>query len=33
LGNLSIAKIQEIKKQIKEDKAPGFSVDDHRTLW
>jgi hypothetical protein len=27
------AKIQEIKEQIKKDKAPGFSVDEQGTLW
>jgi hypothetical protein len=27
-GQLEDAKIQEIKEQIKEDKAPGFSIDD-----
>jgi hypothetical protein len=27
------AKIQEIKEQIKKDKAPGFSIDDQGTLW
>jgi hypothetical protein len=32
-GKLVDAKIQEIKEQIKEDKAPGFSIDDQRTLW
>jgi hypothetical protein len=32
-GQLEDAKIQEIKEQIKEDKAPGFSVDDQGTLW
>jgi hypothetical protein len=32
-GQLDDAKIQEIKEQIKEDKAPGFSVDDQGTLW
>jgi hypothetical protein len=26
-------KIQEIKEQIKDDKAPRFSVDDHGMLW
>jgi hypothetical protein len=31
-GQLEDAKIQEIKEQIKEDKAPGFSVDDQGTL-
>jgi hypothetical protein len=30
---LEDAKIQEIKEQIKEDKAPGFSIDDQGTLW
>jgi hypothetical protein len=32
-GQLEDAKIQEIKEQIKEDKAPGFIVDDEGTLW
>jgi hypothetical protein len=32
-GQLEDAKIQEIKRQIREDKAPGFSVDDWVTLW
>jgi hypothetical protein len=32
-GQLEDAKIQEIKEQIKGDKAPGFSVNDHGTLW
>jgi hypothetical protein len=32
-GQLEDAKIQEIKEQIKEDKAPGFSTDDQGTLW
>jgi hypothetical protein len=32
-GQLEDPKIQEIKEQIKEDKAPGFSVDDQGTLW
>jgi hypothetical protein len=32
-GQLEDAKIQEIKEQIKEDKAPGFSIDDQGTLW
>jgi hypothetical protein len=31
-GQLEDAKIQEIKKQIKDDKAPGFSIDDQGTL-
>jgi hypothetical protein len=31
-GQLGGAKIHEIKEQIKEDKAPGFSVDDQGTL-
>jgi hypothetical protein len=30
---LEDAKIQEIKEQINEDKAPGFSVDEQGTLW
>jgi hypothetical protein len=30
---LEDAKIQEIKEQIKEDKALGFSVDEQGTLW
>jgi hypothetical protein len=32
-GQLEDAKIQEIKEQIKGDKAPGFNVDDQGTLW
>jgi hypothetical protein len=32
-GQHEDAKIQEIKEQIKEDKALGFNVDDHVTLW
>jgi hypothetical protein len=32
-GQLEDAKIQEIKEQIKEDKASGFRVDDQGTLW
>jgi hypothetical protein len=32
-GQLEDAKIQEIKEQIKEDKAPSFDVDDQGTLW
>jgi hypothetical protein len=32
-GQLEDAKIQKIKEQIKEDKAPGFSIDDQGTLW
>jgi hypothetical protein len=32
-GQLEDAKIQEIKEQIKGDKALGFSVDDQGTLW
>jgi hypothetical protein len=32
-GQLEDAKIQEIKEQIKEDKAPRFSVEDQGTLW
>jgi hypothetical protein len=32
-GELEDAKIQEIKEQIKEDKAPEFSVDEKGTLW
>jgi hypothetical protein len=32
-GQLEDAKIQEIKEHIKEDKAPGFSIDDQGTLW
>jgi hypothetical protein len=31
-GQLEDAKIQEIKEQIKEDKTPGFSIDDQGTL-
>jgi hypothetical protein len=32
-GQIEDAKIQEIKEQIKEEKAPGFSVDEKGTLW
>jgi hypothetical protein len=32
-GQLEDAKIQEIKEQIKEDKAPGFSIDEQGMLW
>jgi hypothetical protein len=32
-GQHGDANIQEIKEQIKEDKALGFSVDDQGTLW
>jgi hypothetical protein len=32
-GQLEDAKIQEIKEQIKEDKASEFSVDEQGTLW
>jgi hypothetical protein len=32
-GQREDAKIQEIKEQIKEDKALGFSIDDQGTLW
>jgi hypothetical protein len=32
-GQLEDAKIQEIKEQIKEEKAPGISVDEQGTLW
>jgi hypothetical protein len=32
-GQLEDVKIQEIKEQIKEEKAPGFSVDKQGTLW
>jgi alpha-L-arabinofuranosidase len=32
-GQLKDAKIQEIKEQIKEEKALGFSVDEQGTLW
>jgi hypothetical protein len=32
-GQLEDAKIQEIKEKIKEEKAPGFSVDVQGTLW
>jgi hypothetical protein len=32
-GQLEDAKIQQIKEQIKEDKALGFSIDDQGTLW
>jgi hypothetical protein len=31
-GQLEDAKIQEIKEQIKEEKAPGFNVDEQGTL-
>jgi hypothetical protein len=32
-GQLEDAEIQEIKEQIKKDKAPGFSIDEQGTLW
>jgi hypothetical protein len=32
-GQLGDAKIQEIKKQIMEDKVPGFNIDEQGTLW
>jgi hypothetical protein len=32
-GQLEDAKIQEIKEQIKENKAPGFGIDDQGMLW
>jgi hypothetical protein len=32
-GQLEDAKIQEMKEQIKEDKALGFSIDEQGTLW
>jgi hypothetical protein len=32
-GQLEDAKIQEIKEQIKEQKALGFNVDEQGTLW
>jgi hypothetical protein len=32
-SQLKDPKIQEIKEQIKEEKAPGFSVDEQGTLW
>jgi hypothetical protein len=32
-GQLEDAKIQEIKEQIKGDKAPEFSVDEKGMLW
>jgi hypothetical protein len=32
-GQLEDAKIQEIKEQIKEEKALGFSIDEQGTLW
>jgi hypothetical protein len=32
-GQLEDAKIQEIKEEIKEDKALGYNVDDQGTLW
>jgi hypothetical protein len=32
-GQLEDSKIQEIKEQIKEEKAPRFSIDEQGTLW
>jgi hypothetical protein len=32
-GLLEDVKIQEIKEQIKEEQAPGFSIDEQGTLW
>jgi hypothetical protein len=32
-GQFEDAKIQEIKEQIKEEKAPGFSIDEQGMLW
>jgi hypothetical protein len=32
-AQLEDAKIQEIKEQIKEDNASGFSVDEQGALW
>jgi hypothetical protein len=32
-GKFEDAKIQEIKEQMKEDRAPGFNVDDQGMLW
>jgi hypothetical protein len=32
-GQHEDAKIQEIKEQIKEDKASGFNIDEQGTLW
>jgi hypothetical protein len=32
-GQLEDAKIQDIKEQMKEDKALGFSIDEQGTLW
>jgi hypothetical protein len=32
-GQLEDTKLQDIKEQIKEEKAPGFSVDEQGTLW
>jgi hypothetical protein len=32
-GQLEDAKFQEIKEQIKENKAPGFGIDDQGMLW
>jgi hypothetical protein len=32
-GQLEDAKIQEINEQIKEEKAPGFNVDEQGALW
>jgi hypothetical protein len=32
-GQVEDEKIQEIKRNIKEEKSPGFSEDDERVLW
>jgi hypothetical protein len=32
-GQLEDEKIQEIKRNIKEEKSPGFSKDDEGVLW
>jgi hypothetical protein len=32
-GQLEDEKVQEIKRNIKEEKSPGFSEDDERVLW
>jgi hypothetical protein len=32
-GQLEDAKIQEINEQIREEKAPGFSIEEQGTLW
>jgi hypothetical protein len=33
IGQLEDEKIQEIKRDIKEEKSPGFSKDDEGVLW